>query len=181
MGGREGAAVRVRGASTALYYAVARYLPSTSMPGGRASNALRAKLCGAIFESAGPGFVVKRGAYFGTGTGIRLGARSQIGEGARIASDTVIGDDVMMGLEVLILSDRHREPPLPEPPLLAGYLPRSPVHIGDGAWIGARAILLPGVHIGRYAIVGAGAVVTSDVPEGAVVGGVPARVLRYRA
>lgn len=56
----------------------------------------------------------------------------------------------------------------------------APIEIGNDVWIGARAIIRDGVKIGDGAIVGAGAVVTRDVPAFAVVGGVPARVLRYR-
>jgi maltose O-acetyltransferase len=54
-----------------------------------------------------------------------------------------------------------------------------PPMIGDCAWIGARVTLLPGVQVGRYCVVGAGAVVTRDIPDYAVAGGVPARVIRY--
>jgi acetyltransferase-like isoleucine patch superfamily enzyme len=54
------------------------------------------------------------------------------------------------------------------------------IQIGNDVWIGARAIILDGVSIGNGAIVGAGAVVTKDVPAYTVVGGVPAKVLRYR-
>ena len=56
----------------------------------------------------------------------------------------------------------------------------SPINIGNDVWIGARAIVLDGVLIGDGAIIGAGSVVTKDVPAYAVVGGVPAKVLRYR-
>jgi acetyltransferase-like isoleucine patch superfamily enzyme len=54
------------------------------------------------------------------------------------------------------------------------------VIIGDDVWIGARAIILHGVTIGRGSVVAAGAVVARDVPSYAIVGGVPARVIRYR-
>ena len=56
----------------------------------------------------------------------------------------------------------------------------APIKIGNDVWVGARAIILDGVTIGDGAIVGAGAVVAKDVPAYAVVGGVPAKVLRYR-
>lgn len=54
---------------------------------------------------------------------------------------------------------------------------RGPVVVGPGAWLGVNAVVLPGVTVGRGAIVGAGAVVTRDVPDFAVVVGVPARVI----
>ncbi len=55
-----------------------------------------------------------------------------------------------------------------------------PVIIEDNVWIGCRAIILKGVHIGKNAVVGAGAIVTKDVPEYAIVGGNPAKVIRMR-
>ena len=54
------------------------------------------------------------------------------------------------------------------------------IHIEEDAWIGAHAVILPGVTVGRGAVVGAGSVVTHDVPPYAIVAGVPARILRYR-
>ena len=53
-----------------------------------------------------------------------------------------------------------------------------PVVIGDDVWIGANAVILPGVTIGRHCVVAAGAVVTKDVPDNSVVAGVPAKILK---
>ena len=61
-----------------------------------------------------------------------------------------------------------------------GFEPEQVMHIGDDVWIGTNVIILPGVNIGSHCIIGAGAVVTKDVPDYAIVGGVPAKVIRYR-
>jgi acetyltransferase-like isoleucine patch superfamily enzyme len=55
-----------------------------------------------------------------------------------------------------------------------------PIIIGNDVWIGARAIIMDGIHIGNGAVIAAGAIVTKDIPDYAIVGGVPAKVLKYR-
>lgn len=67
-----------------------------------------------------------------------------------------------------------------EPDLDLHILEYKPVTIGDDVWIGTRAIVMDGVTIGSHAVIGAGAVVTGDVPEYAVAVGVPAKVIKYR-
>ena len=59
-------------------------------------------------------------------------------------------------------------------------LPKQKVIIGDDVWIGTRVIILPGVRVGTGSIIGAGAVVTKDVPDYAIVGGVPAKIIKFR-
>jgi maltose O-acetyltransferase len=86
-----------------------------------------------------------------------------------------VGNDVYFGQEVLVLTQTHEMGP---PGRRAAGLKNLPVAIGDGAWIGARACILPGVTIGRGAVVGAGALVTRDVPANVVVGGVPAVTIK---
>ena len=61
-----------------------------------------------------------------------------------------------------------------------GFSDSKPVRIGDDVWIGMRVTILPGVTVGSHCIIGAGAVVTKDVPDYAIVGGNPARILRTR-
>jgi maltose O-acetyltransferase len=86
-----------------------------------------------------------------------------------------IGRAVQFGQEVLILTHTHILGP---PTRRAGELLDLPVTIGDGAWIGARATVLPGVRIGEGAVVAAGAVVNRDVDPHTMVGGVPAKLIR---
>jgi acetyltransferase-like isoleucine patch superfamily enzyme len=91
----------------------------------------------------------------------------------------VIEDYVGWGPGAKVLGSSHTGDPI-DVPIIATGLTIKPVVIGYGADIGTNATVLPGVHVGANSIVGAGAVVTSDVPEYAVVVGVPAKIIRYR-
>lgn len=86
-----------------------------------------------------------------------------------------VGDRTMIGPNVTIATAGH--PILPELRLQA-YQYNSPIHIGKNCWIGAGAILLPGVNIGDNSVIGAGSVVTKDIPSDAVAVGNPCKVLR---
>lgn len=86
-----------------------------------------------------------------------------------------IGDRVRMGHDVLLLTVDHQ---IGKPEYRCSHSFARPISIGDGAWLGSRVVVLPGVSIGKGAVVAAGAVVTRDVPADTLVAGVPARVLR---
>jgi maltose O-acetyltransferase len=86
-----------------------------------------------------------------------------------------IGSNVMLGPMVQIYTAEH---PLKAKPRNQGWEKTRPITIGDDVWIAGGAILLPGVTIGRGAVIGAGAVVTKDVAPYTVVAGNPARVIR---
>lgn len=92
----------------------------------------------------------------------------------------IIEDDVMIAQYVLITSNIHKYDRVDVDINKQEELAKT-VTIKKGAWIGARAIILPGVTIGAGSIIGAGAVVTKDVPALSVVAGVPARVIKTRA
>lgn len=86
-----------------------------------------------------------------------------------------IGDKVMFGPNVTVVTAAH---PV-EPGLRArGLQYNKDVYIGENAWIGAGAVILPGVHIGRNAVIGAGSIVTADIPDNSVAVGNPCRVMR---
>jgi len=96
------------------------------------------------------------------------------------ARDLVIEDYVGWGPGAKVLGSVHTGLP-EEVPIIQTDLEIRPVRIGAWADIGTNAVVLPGVTIGKGAIVGAGAVVAEDVPPFSIVAGVPARVLRYRS
>ncbi|MGY3870633.1 sugar O-acetyltransferase [Aeromonas crassostreae] len=114
--------------------------------------------------------------YCTYGRHIHLGKGSYINMEATLLDNAPIriGAGVMMGPNVQIYTAAHA---LDADARLAGVETALPVTVEDRVWIGGGAILLPGVTVGREAIVGAGAVVTRDVPAGARVVGNPARIL----
>lgn len=166
----------------AIYYGFARYLPSPPKQGlfVRCVYAFRLFLARRIFQSCGDDVMVKQLAYFGTGRHLVVGNRAQIGINARIEHHVTIEDDVVMGPDIVIMTNSHNFEDPAIPINQQGYPPARPVRIGRGAWIGTRVIILPGVHIGEGSVIGAGSIVTRDVPPFSIAAGNPARVLRKR-
>jgi maltose O-acetyltransferase len=164
----------------AVYYCFARYLPASDSRFGGWARPLRRWITKALFKRAGRNINIEKGAYFGDGSQIEIGDNSGIGVDCRACGPIKIGDNVMMGPEVIILTINHKYDRLDIPMRQQGHNPPEPVTIGDDVWIGTRVIILPGVSIGKGAIIGAASVVTKDVPEYAVVCGNPAKVIKYR-
>lgn len=115
------------------------------------------------------------------GVGLTIGNNVGISQNCfiQVRGKVTIGNDVIIGPGVSIFSENHNfnDPSLPV--RLQGET-RKGVTIEEGAWIGTKAIILDGVRVGRNSIVAAGSIVTRDVPSYAIVGGVPARVLKER-
>lgn len=113
--------------------------------------------------------------YSEFGKNIQIGKDVFINSGCRFQDHggIVIGDGTLIGHNVVLATINHDLDPQKR-----GDNILAPITIGKSVWIGASATVLPGVRIGDGAVVAAGAVVTKDVPENVVVGGVPARVLK---
>lgn len=112
--------------------------------------------CKGLFKSCGRGVVIAPNAHIPFHK-VEIGNNSGIGPNALLGA-VRIGDNVMMGPDVIILSNNKIFDSRLTPMRLQGRTEDNPVVIGDDVWIGARAIILPGVHIGSGAIVGAGEV-----------------------
>ncbi|MFP4149056.1 MAG: sugar O-acetyltransferase [Nitriliruptoraceae bacterium] len=136
-------------------------------------RALLEELLGAIGEDT----VLRPPLFVDYGTQLRIGARcfANYGLVALDVAPITIGDDVQFGPNVQLLTPTHPiDPELRREKWEAG----APIRIADNVWIGGGAIVLAGVTIGRNTVVGAGAVVTRDLPADVVAVGNPARVLR---
>lgn len=109
------------------------------------------------------------------GKNIHLGKNVFINSGCRFQDQggIYIGDNALIGHNVVLATLNHEENPKKR-----GNLIPAPIRIGNDVWIGSNATVLAGVSIGDGAIVAAGAVVTKDVAENTIVGGVPARYIR---
>lgn len=144
-------------------------------------NRLRTALYRACGVRIGPQSLVL-GTMTLTGQGrvwrrLRIGAWCQVTTPlyADLNADVTIGDHVAVGHHVVLITTTHH---MGVAAHRAGAPRCAPVRIGDGCWIGAGAMLLPGVTVGSGSVVAAGSVVTRDVPPNTLVGGVPARPIR---
>jgi carbonic anhydrase/acetyltransferase-like protein (isoleucine patch superfamily) len=132
--------------------------------------------------SLGDGVTLNRYAYVqGAAAGVRLGNGVEINNFSVIngTGGVDIGNDVIMGPHVRVISYQHSFDDI-NVPIKRQPLKGARIVIGDDVWLGAGAIVLAGLEIGRGSVVGAGAVVTRSCPPYSVLAGVPARVIRQR-
>ncbi|MFE7132290.1 acyltransferase [Streptomyces sp. NPDC057638] len=124
--------------------------------------------------SLGERCVIGRGAY--VGTGVRMGDDCKLQNYSLVYEPAELGDGVFIGPAVVLTNDHNPRSVSPDGgQLRGGDWEAVGVRIADGASIGARAVCVAPLEIGRWAMVAAGAVVTKDVPDFALVVGVPAR------
>lgn len=114
--------------------------------------------------------------YTDCGKNIHIGRNVFINMGCKFQDQggIYIDDGALIGHHVVLATLNHAKSPRDR-----GTMIPAPIHIGKNVWIGSGATILPGVSIGAGAIVAAGAVVARDVPENAIVGGVPAKIMRH--
>lgn len=139
-------------------------------------DAIRATWAELTNSEVDPTFRLIPPVYSDQGVNIRVGRDVFINQGCTLSDigGISIGDEVFIGPRVSLITSGH---PV-DPAFRRSHIVAAPIAIERGVWLCAGSTVLHGVTVGEDAVVAAGAVVTRDVPAGALVGGVPARVLR---
>ncbi len=166
-----------------IYYGFARKLPKSTVPiFGKFAQRLRNRCAHHLFAECKADVNIEQGAYFGNGSDIHMLGGATMGKNF-ICHQRIVTfrGGLMMGENVLFQGGGHSygnpEKRLGE----ESGMPKTPLEIEDDVWIGSRVIIAPGCkYIGAHSIIGIGAVVTHDVPEYAIVGGNPAKIIRMR-
>lgn len=162
-----------------LYTCLFKFLPSSLFPViGKLCKLLRAWAVRGFAEEVGKNVNIQRMAI--VSSKLRIGEKSGIGAYSKISGPVIIGKYVNMGPECIIYTSNHRHDRTDITMQQQGLTEPKLVEIGDDVWIGARVIILPGVKIGNGCIIGAGAVVTHNIPDYTIACGVPARVVKKR-
>jgi maltose O-acetyltransferase len=132
----------------------------------------------ALFGTVGRDVWIEPPFHCDVGTNIHLGDSVFLNTGVVVLdiAEVRFGSYVLVGPGAHFYAATHSMDPAVRRRTLAG--PLKPIHVGDDVWIGGRSVIMPGVSIGAGAVIGAGSVVTRDVPELAVATGNPARVVR---
>ena len=146
---------------------------------------LMQRMCINKFQYFASGAEFRAGAYAIVCSKISIGKQVVIRPNTMLFADPreggegiVIEDGAMIGSGVHIYTQNHRYESSEKPIIDQGHMPSEEVKLCRGCWIGANAIILPGVVVGENAVVGAGSIVTRNVPPGAIVAGNPARPIK---
>ncbi len=146
-----------------------------AIPGARAEE--RRAALEAFLGHFGEGTVIRPPFYCDFGDGISIGARTFINSCCTMldTAPITVGDECHIAANVQLVGATH---PIDPGPRRAGWEYARPVAVADGVWLGAGVIVLPGVSVGENTVVGAGSVVTRDLPANVIAYGNPARVAR---
>jgi maltose O-acetyltransferase len=125
-------------------------------------------------NAEGKNIALRPGVTFTHPERVTIGNNVMLNQGTMIfaGGSVTLGDNIVMGPGCLLVTGNHRGE------IFYGSSALQPIIIGNNVWLGARVIVTPGVTIGNNVIVSAGAVVTEDLPDDTIYGGVPARKLK---
>lgn len=159
-----------------VYTMICKNLPETRhfKIGGK----MRTFFADKIIKKCGNNVNIEKGAKFTPE--VSIGNNSGIGVNCELWGDISIGENVMMGPEVVIYTQNHKKDRTDIPMCEQGHEESKQVVIGNDVWIGRRVMIMPGVHIGNGCVIAAGAVVTNDIEDFYIAGGIPAKEIKKR-
>lgn len=161
-----------------FYYLIISKLPNSAFPLGKYFNKLRISCLKGIIQ-IGDSCKVQKNVYIGNGDGIRIGNNCQINDNIRF-DNIRIGNSVMIARDCIFLGKMHQYENLDVPMIDQGAIEVEQTVIDDDVWIGARAIVMPGIYLAKGTIIGAGAVVTKNTIVNGIYAGVPAKFIKTR-
>ena len=134
---------------------------------------LRRRILQAAGHNVHPTAWINPRGFYGSNTGLTVGAGTFINYGCffDLGAPTTIGERVDVGYEVMFTTCSHKDG---DEFRRAGKATTGSIHVGDGAWIGARSVIMPGVTIGEGCVIAAGSLVRSDCQPNSMYAGVPA-------
>jgi maltose O-acetyltransferase len=155
----------------------ARLLLKALNDSGDAQQGERARIIKELFGAVGDGVWIEPPFYCDYGSNITLGGKVFFNFNCVIldVAPVLIGSNVLFGPVAQLYTATH---PLSAAERRTGREFAKPVEVGDDVWVGGGAIICPGVRIGARSVIGAGSVVTKDIPEGVFAAGNPCRVIR---
>lgn len=161
-----------------LYNVFARHLPASNTKPNMGQKVIRRALVKGFISYMGTNVNIEKNAQIPRST--RIGDNSGIGINCKLFPQVTIGNNVLMGPNCFFCTQNHEFARTDIPIIEQGFQPIKPIVVEDDVWFGRGVMVMPGVTIGRGAVIGAGAVVTKSVPPYAIMGGNPARIIRYR-
>jgi maltose O-acetyltransferase len=168
-----------RGIFWSVYYLFARHLPRSHVKYSFGSRAIRAFVLKRLLKSFGRKVNIEPKVIFYNLSESEIGDYSGIGMYSYVGT-VKIGRDVMIGEELIAISQNHKFGSIKIPMRIQGFQENRPITIEDDVWVGTRVTILPGVIVGKGSIIGAGSVVTKNVPSYTIVAGNPAREIGTR-
>ena len=160
------------------YDAIAKHLPHSNAKINIGQKKIRYLCAKHLLKFVGKNVNIEKGAKLQSG--ISIGNNSGLGINSDINGNVTIGENVLMAPDVVIYTINHAYKIKNKSIISQGYSNEKPVIIEDDVWICRRVMIMPGVKIGKGAVLAAGAVVVKDVPKYAVVGGNPAKIIKFR-
>lgn len=149
---------------------------SLFIPDGPHGDRKRGKLYEPYMKSYGENFKVATQAFIFNPNGLSVGNHVYIGFSTYLGQGEIsLDDEVLIGNFVSITASNHLSKD--ESFRFGGYEAK-PIHVGRGSWVAANSSILAGVEVGRYCVIAAGSVVTKNVKDFAIVGGIPAKFIK---